>query len=307
MDMSLFSISSLLLLTVASLDSVSSSPADVVGISQRLTKHSLSSRRDLMGPTDCPWGSKRHINGLLSCCEDGVADALCCPLNGEECFCREQSHIRKQDNRGKSNGCGSEEAIWPMWVQKAFSAEIGEACDRHDHCYTDCRKTHEQCDGEFYDAGVKLCLDTYWYTWNPLYLWCLGRMNIFVSEMSDSSAWLQSRLDSCYCSAHGHVYGTDSAVGCYQDKSDRQLPVYKGRLGSTSMRKFNSERCWKECEGYAYYALQDGGHEDGAQCWCGQSLKENEYVRLHREKCRNDKGFTGGPMINLVYQRHYLG
>jgi len=312
MDMSLFSISSLLLLMVASLDSVSSSSMDVVGISQRLTKHTLSSRRDL-GPTDCPWGSPSRINGVDSCCEDGVADPLCCPLNGEtQCFCREQSHPhRKQSNQGESNGCGSESFFAPLWVQQAFALEFADLCDSHDECYTDCEKTHKQCDIEFYNAGMRRCEDAYWSTWNPLYwsyYWpCVGRLNLFTMGLEDSSAWLESIVESCYCSAHENLVGIDDPLGCYQDRSDRQLDVNKGRLGSTSMREFNSERCWNECEGYAYYALQDGGHEHGAECWCGQSLKKNEYDELFLGRCRNEKGFTGGPMRNLVFPRHYRG
>lgn len=309
MDMSLFSITSLLLLTVASLDSVSSSPADVVGISQRLTKRSLSSRRDL-GPTDCPWGTIRRINGVDSCCEVDVADPLCCPLNGEtQCFCREQSHPhRKQGNRGESNGCGSENFPAPLWVQQAFAFEFPDICDRHDACYTDCEKTHKQCDVEFYNEGERRCLNTYSSIWNPLYWACVGKLKVFTAGLVDNSAWLESIVKSCYCSAHEYVRFTNfPRLGCFQDRSDRQFDVNKGRLGSTSMREFNSERCWQECEGYAYYALQDGGHEHGAECWCGQSLKENEYVRLSLEKCSNEKGFTGGPMRNLVWPRHHLG
>jgi len=307
--MSFFSISSLLLLMVASLDSVSSSSMDVVGISQRLTKHTLSSRRDLLGPTDCPWGSPSRINGVDSCCEDGVADPLCCPLNGEtQCFCREQSHPhRKQGNRGESNGCGSESFPAPLWVQQVFSLEFSDMCDRHDACYTDCRKTHEQCDLDFYNAGIRSCLDTYWSTWNPLYWTCIGRLNAFANGLADSSAWLESIVDSCYCSAHENLNTAQYPLGCYEDRSDRQLVVSKGRLGSTSTREFNPERCWKECEGYAYYALQDGGHQDGAECFCGQSWKENEYARRPWEECKNEKGNTGGPWRNLVFHRPNLG
>jgi len=301
--MSFFSISSLLLLTVASLNSMSS-PVDAVGISQRISKHPLSPRRALMGPADCPWGSKRRINGVDSCCEVGVADPLCCPLNGEQCFCKEESHPhRKESNRGNSNGCGSKTSIWPMWIQNLFSLELNDACDSHDACYTNCEKTHEQCDREFYDAGVKLCLDTYWYEWNPLYQLCVGRMSIFVSFMEESTAWLESMIDSCYCSAHEHDLFTDFPIGCYQDRSDRQFDVNKGRLGSRSIREFNPERCWKECEGYRYYALQDGDDEHGAECWCGSSLKENKYAKRPFEECRNEKGFTGGQWRNLVFLR----
>lgn len=276
-------------------------------LSERIGSHQLSPRRALVGPSKCPWGTSQFFNGVIICCETDVDDPLCCPLNGESCFCKSESHPhRKQGNRGRSDGCGSYTSDYPKWIEEATSLELDAECDAHDECYTNCERTHESCDNEFYDNSVKQCLNVYGSTWNPLYWWCVYRVGQFYDGIIASSAWLESMKDSCYCSSKEFLPYVE--VGCYLDQEEiRMFDENKGRLGRDSDRHWNPESCADECIDWNFFALQDGGDEDGAQCWCGHLPNFEAYTKLSDRECSNDKGRTGGHWKNLVFLHAHRG
>lgn len=62
---------------------------------------------------------------------------------------------------GTSNGCGKESMNWegvPNDVTD-FLTGFGDMCDNHDHCYSTCGETQEDCDDEFRAMMYSNCND----------------------------------------------------------------------------------------------------------------------------------------------------
>lgn len=153
----------------------------------------------------CPSGWTQKTR---SCCKNG--SNVCAMKDGSYVYCW-TGHL-VQGRRGPSNGCGSEHADFPWWVQKAFTAELGSVCDRHDNCYSHCRTSQQTCDGNWYRDAKKACWDTYgncskrWWScalnWivagGPL-AWCHARIALMHDGMTKNTAWMESMGQSCKC------------------------------------------------------------------------------------------------------------
>jgi len=110
------------------------------------------------------------------------------------------------------DGCGSQLTGWGA-IQQATFSEPGfkEVCDKHDWCYTDCSKTHKQCDDEWFRGAREVCWNTYVHPSNPLAIWdllfglntgktqCYSKVAAAYDYMSSYEAWMTSIGDSCEC------------------------------------------------------------------------------------------------------------
>ena len=68
---------------------------------------------------------------------------------------------RKSGYVPTSNGCGGAGITEHIVPNSYFNANFKPACDAHDICYTDCNKTKERCDDEFYDDLMDACRKAY--------------------------------------------------------------------------------------------------------------------------------------------------
>jgi len=240
-------------------------------------------------------------------------------MDGEGCYCR-VGQILRQGNRGEPDGCGSALTGWGDIQQATFSEPgMKEACDQHDWCYTDCSKTHKQCDDEWYNAADQVCWDLYW---NPLtsavaaWDWlfglnagkgqCHAKVKAAYDYMSSYSAWMSSIGDSCSCDDSGKTYES-IYKGCFKDDSARDFKVFIGRMGLSSPKR----TCMNRCINYKYFSLQDGGNSKGPECFCSNDIKSNpgRYPQVADKECEVDRlgGGTlyGGAWRNAVYEIPY--
>lgn len=197
-------------------------------ISERIKKHNLHPRRALWGINSCPSDFYRHGD---SCCKRGTT--LCCRMNGEGCYCRQGQILRQGHPRKDPDGCGSQLTGWGG-IQQATFSEPGfkEVCNDHDWCYTDCFKTHKQCDDEWFNGADQVCWDTYWNILSGASWWDLifglnvgkGQCHVKVKAaydyMSSYEAWMSSIGNSCECEQTGR--GGTVVVNNFNSKAEME-------------------------------------------------------------------------------------
>jgi len=259
----------------------------------RIKKHNLDPRRALWGITECP---DHFYQDGDACCAEGTG--FCCNMNGERCFCK-QGQL-KQGIREEPNGCGStvfekSSGISLATQQKTFF-EMDAACRSHDKCYTDCTRSHKECDDEYLRLAHEACANRYWNPlswefWADMFLWfnggkaqCHTKAGLSWGVMADSPAWLESMSESCRCEEDKPLRWRYK--GCYVDDSERNFKVFKGRV--TGFLKVINE-CMKKCSDYDYFALQHF-HSDSAECYCSPVLNSNpnRYAKVDDGQCEID-------------------
>lgn len=110
---------------------------------------------------------------------------------------------------------------------------------------------------------------------------------------------------------------TSQYVGCYEDKSPRQLPHF---LRDQSDLLMTPTSCLSSC---AHLGYEYAGIQNGMECWCGDQIQEDTYKKLADSECmksqcssfsgsgklwtaligNNDAQMRcGGPWTNAVYR-----
>eukprot|EP01064_Diplonema_japonicum_P038083 TRINITY_DN9118_c6_g1_i1.p1 TRINITY_DN9118_c6_g1~~TRINITY_DN9118_c6_g1_i1.p1 ORF type:complete len:322 (+),score=51.10 TRINITY_DN9118_c6_g1_i1:69-968(+) len=149
----------------------------------------------------------------------------------------------------------------------------------------------EKCSGNRY-AGVK----------NGQECWCsdsLEKMELTAAKECDVKETVKL---SVYSRMSGDKLPSapGTLVGCFFESSDlenRKLPYAAYRNEDTA----TVQECLNVCHfnGYHYAGLQDG-----AECWCGQSLTGSK--RTHTSECNHhctgdEAAYCGAPFMNSVY------
>ena len=90
-------------------------------------------------------------------------------------------------------------------------------------------------------------------------------------------------------SLYDYSYDEYKPIGSYKDTHARAMRKRVGRLGKNNAR---TEKCYKSCKNYKYFALQDGD-----ECFC-----ENDLNHAKKHGARNC-GKYGAPWCNYIYEK----
>nr|CAG4714750.1 unnamed protein product [Naegleria fowleri] len=120
-------------------------------------------------------------------------------LHAQECNYTCPRGLEKTQRFGyspKPNGCGTQGEF------NAISDELGftHCCNKHDTCYTDCRKSKEECDEEFYRCMNQHC-DTNKKKNSKTHKECKNTSSMFFMGVGlfGCDAYVLSQKEACIC------------------------------------------------------------------------------------------------------------
>lgn len=156
-----------------------------------------------------------------SCCPGGVVCGNDCCRKGQQCLsppavangplcyaCPDsitnlaQCPNRVQSGNPSQNGCGPEGTTPAItnFLNRFGEANFKPACNAHDTCYGDCRRSQESCDAEFRDRLKSICIATYPDNFDERGQ-CIGRSKDYYLAVRTRGrdAYEKAQRENCQC------------------------------------------------------------------------------------------------------------